>query len=123
MDDFEDQINRLDTGLFRHVVSQTSENDRRSLLAVQRAMRELKPFVYLEIGSYRGGSLQPYLVDPRCVKILSIDPRPMSEPDERGRRSSYGVTTEDMLNGLRQIPAADLKKIRTLESGTDTLSP
>ena len=62
MDDFEAQINRLDVALFGHIFSATTQEDKRSLLAVQRAVRELKAaqgYVYLEIGSYLGGSLQP----------------------------------------------------------------
>ena len=125
MNDFEARLNSLDLTLFQHVVSQTTEGDKRSLLGLQRALREAnreKGYVYLEIGSYLGGSLQPYVADPLCHKIISIDPRPRSLPDIRGAVSYAENTTENMLRGLRQIPEANLEKLVTVEEGTDTLS-
>jgi len=123
MDDFLTRIRDLDLSLFEHVPSQTTENEKKSLLALQWAMGERQPFVYLEIGSYLGGSLQPYLVDPRCQTIISIDPRPKSTADARGYAGKYRVTTEDMLNGLRRIAGARLDKLHTIEAGASTLSP
>jgi hypothetical protein len=124
MAQFEKQVEQLDTALFRHVLSQSTEGDRESLLALQRAFREAKPgFVYLEIGSYLGGSLQPYLMDPRCTRIISLDPRPRSIPDARGKLSYIQNTTENMLRALSRIPGADLSKLSTLEEGTTTLDP
>lgn len=120
---FEEAISRLDTALFRHVPSQSTPNDQVSLLALQCALRELHgAYHYLEIGSYRGGSLQTYVVDPRCVAIHSIDPRPPALPDARGETLNYrDNSAEAMLKALAQIPGADVSKIRTFDAGTDTL--
>jgi len=124
MNTFQEQIEKLDPGLFGHVLSQSTERDKRSLLALQWAMRTEKPnFVYLEIGSYMGGSLQPYLVDPLCSRMISIDSRPRSLPDVRGKLSYRQNTTENMLNQLRRIPHANLARIVTFDNGTEILSP
>src|SRR5262245_43878359 len=102
MDDFEEKIARLDPDFFRHIESQSTERDRRSLLALQLSFRrQSKPFVYLEIGSHLGGSLQCLVVDPRCRRIISIDPRPLNQPDERGQRYHFpGNSTARMLQLL-----------------------
>ncbi len=124
MNDFEASIARLDLGLFRHVLSQCTDDDKRSLLALQCAVRnQSATYVYLEIGSYMGGSLQSYVVDPRCAKIVSIDPRPAQLADTRGTQAYSGNSTAAMLEGLRRIPGADPSKILSLEAGTDTLRP
>ena len=123
MDDFQSQIARLDKNLFSHVLSQSTDEDKKSLLALQAVIRQqLKQFVYLEIGSYKGGSLQPYVVDPQCSTILSIDPRPYTLPDSRGAEKYPENSTEGMLRLLGQIPGANTKKIQTFDAGTDTLS-
>lgn len=65
MDDFETRLASLDASLFQHVLSQMPEDDQKSLLALQSAVRAQHPqFVYLEIGSYKGGSLQSVVVAP-----------------------------------------------------------
>lgn len=120
--DFEVRLSRLDTGLFEHILSQTTEEDKRSLLALQSALRKMKMFVYLEIGSYLGGSLQPYLIDPRCRQVISIDSRPILEPDERGHRPGYRASAEDMQRHLRTIKGADLSKLYSIDAGTDALT-
>ncbi len=122
MEDPRGRIERLDIGLFAHAPSQSTDDDRRSLLALEAAMGRDRQFVYLEIGSYLGGSLQPYLVDPRCLRIVSIDSRPYSLPDERGGRLSYPLnTTQNMLDALKSVPGADFTKLVTLERGTEVL--
>ncbi len=126
MNDFETRLNAQDLTLFQYVVSQSTDGDKRSLLGLLRGMREAnreKGYVYLEIGSYMGGSLQPFVQDPVCRKIISIDPRPRSLPDARGTLSYVQNTTENMLRELGRVPGADLAKIVTLEEGTDTLKP
>lgn len=123
MDDFQARINRLDVSLFNHVPSQTTENERKALLALQQALGKLQSFAYLEIGSYLGGSLQPYLLDTRCTNVISIDPRPDDTADARGFKSGYGgVSLDDMLHSLQRIPGADLKKLHTIEASTADLS-
>ena len=82
---FEQSIKTLDLGLFEKISSQSSDDDKQSLLACQLATRELAgAYHYLEIGSYLGGSIQPHLLDRHCAKIYSIDKRPLNQPDERG---------------------------------------
>lgn len=108
------RVHALDATLFDHVLSQTSRGARRSLLAAQRAIASAYfPYVYLEIGSHLGGSIQPHLLDPRCEKIVSIDPRPTEQPDDRspGYVAHYeDNSTERMLELLRQVsPEADEK--------------
>jgi len=119
---FETRLASLDASLFQHVLSQTAEEDQKSLLALQAVVRARhRQFVYLEIGSYMGGSLQPYVVDPCCQKIISIDPRLGEYADARGSHPYSGNTTARMLEGLGKIPGADVRKIESIEAGTDTI--
>jgi hypothetical protein len=100
------RIEALDLELFSAIKTQSSAADRRSWLAIQRAVRR-SGYVYLEIGSYLGGSLQQHLVDPRCEQLYSIDDRPLYSPDARGQAIKYRVATEDMLRNLRPLGALD----------------
>ena len=99
---FDERIARLDLSLFDQIESQTSALDRRSLLACQLAIRSLKgSYVYLEIGSYLGGSLVPHLLDERCEHIFSIDKRQRRPPDARGCPYEYADnSTSRMLENL-----------------------
>ena len=110
-----DRIDSLDETLFDGVPSQTSPGDRRSLLAIQRAVaREFGHYHYLEIGSYLGGSLQAHLLDARCTGIDSIDLRPDLSPDDRseGCQVSYGEDSEmRMIQLLNNLLGADLTKL------------
>ena len=66
MNSFIDRVETLDLSLFGRILSQTTDDDRRSLLAVQRAVAKAhRTYTYLEIGSHMGGSIQPHLVDAR----------------------------------------------------------
>jgi hypothetical protein len=119
-----DRIRALDTSLFALVPSSTSQDDRRSLLALHNGVAAGGSFSYLEIGSHRGGSLQPVLLDPRCHHVISIDPRPPSQPDDRpefGEFSYSDNTTEGMLANLRAVPGIDLSKLETVERSTEEL--
>src|ERR1044072_3278451 len=90
MSDFEQLISSLDLRRFEKIESQSTDNYKRSLLACQRAPRQLVPdYNYLEIGSYLGGSIQPHLLDEKCARIISIDKRPEKQPDERGANYTY----------------------------------
>jgi hypothetical protein len=118
------QIEDLDLSLFSHIASETSSDDRRSLLAVQRSVARIcGSYTYLEIGSHLGGSLQPYLVDPRCTKIFSIDPRPLSQPDDRSPGCVWNYednSTQRMLVLLGEIDATAIGKIVCFDqSSTD----
>ena len=114
-----ERIQDLDISLFDPIPSQTDAGDRRSLLAVQRATaRTHGRFAYLEIGSHLGGSIQPYLVDPRCTRIYSIDPRPLQQPDDRspGHVATYeSNSSERMLSLLREVEPREVVKIQCFE--------
>jgi hypothetical protein len=120
---FDVRLRSLDPTLFDHVPSETTESDRVSLLALHNASREAYgTFRYLEIGSHVGGSLQALVVDDQCTAITSIDSRPASQPDARGRTFGYpGNSTERMLAYLGRVPGANLDKLRTVDSSTEEL--
>jgi hypothetical protein len=111
--EYEQRIDNLGLQLFAHIESQSTAGDRKSWLALQRAVRRAREqYAYLEIGSHLGGSIQPHLVDPRCSKIFSIDPRPLEQPDARGPTFRYeGNSTERMLENLRRIDSTQTPKI------------
>jgi hypothetical protein len=124
MSDFAERLRQFDLTLFQYVTSQSTDGDRYSLLALQTALRQVYPsgFTCLEIGSYMGGSLQSFVADPICTRIISIDPRPMAVSDERGTWDYPQNTTQNMLKQLGRVPGADIKKIATFEKGTDQLA-
>ena len=121
MNSLHERLSLLDISLFEKIPSQSTDDDKRSLLAIQSALRELVPnYVYLEIGSHLGGSIQPHLLDEKCSLIYSIDKRPLVQPDERG--ISYGYpenSTERMLGMLSEI--ASTEKIVTIDGDTSGL--
>jgi hypothetical protein len=121
--EFVARLEELDITLFDDVFAHLRFADRRSLLALHLACREVyRSFSYLEIGSHLGGSLQALVRDPACVSIVSIDPRIPDAPDERGRPSRYEEnTTANMLSGLGAIPGADVTKIRAFDATVETL--
>ncbi len=120
-----ERVAELDVGLFAYVGSQTSEADRRSLLAVHRALAEREgSFASLEIGSHLGGTLQALIADPRCRRIVSIDPRPPAQPDDRGQIFAYeGNSTARMRSLLSTVPGADMSKLETIELSTEEIAP
>src|SRR6185295_9522046 len=108
----------LDIQQFQWIESQTNDNDRRALLSIREAVcRDVGAYHYLEVGSHLGGSLQPHVIDSRCRKIYSIDPRPLEQPDERWvtNYKYNGNSTQRMLDLLARIPGADLSKLFTFE--------
>jgi hypothetical protein len=123
MNDFEQAISNLDVRIFEKIKSQLSDNDKQSLLACHLAARELAGnYNYLEVGSYLGGSIQPHLLDEKCVKIYSIDKRPLHQPDNRGVDYTYlNNSTRRMLDLLAEVAPVD--KIRTIDGDTREISP
>lgn len=121
---FESLLEGLDIKLFEKISSQTTDRDKRSLLACQLAVRTLRPgYTYLEIGSYLGGSLQPFLLDDECQRIYSIDKRPPVQPDERGINYEYlNNSTQRMLDNLRGISEAGLSKIITIDDDASNIA-
>lgn len=107
-----------DTGIFS-VASETSKNDRTSLLMLQNLVAaQNNSYVYYEVGSHLGGTLVPHLLDQRCKSIVSIDPRPQQMPDERGKLIEYkGNSTKRMMQTLQEkLPSETLKKLTTFDS-------
>lgn len=118
------RIDQLDVSLFQTIEGQSTPDDRRSFLALQSACRQWKtaPFTVLEVGSYLGGSLQGYVADPACARIISIDPRPAVVRDQRGLTWDYShVSAEGMLTGLARVPGADIAKVHAITGSTTTI--
>lgn len=113
------RVDALDVSMFDAIPSQTGPGDRRSLLAVQRAVaRKHGEYAYLEIGSHLGGSLQPHLADDRCKRIYSIDPRPLEMSDDRvgGFIPCYPEnSTRRMLDLLRGTGSGNVAKIECFD--------
>jgi Methyltransferase domain len=120
-----ERIAALDPTLFDTIASETTRNDRRSLLALHQACADdTEGFAYLEIGSHLGGSLQVLVRDPRCRRIVSIDARPLRQPDERGPEWRYREnSTERMRGQLGALPDADLGKLETIDASTADIDP
>ena len=117
VEEFESRIAALDRGLFDEVESQSTDKDRRSWLALQRAVRDARTsYAYLEIGSYRGGSLQQYLRDPKCARIYSIDNWTVDQRHE-------GNCSKAMLDNLRAVAPDQLHKLVCFDGDARDLSP
>ena len=111
------RIEALDTSVF--AIQPGHYSDRTSFLRVQRLVRTIQPdYAYLEVGSDLGGSLLPHLLDPACRVAVSVDPRPESQPDERGSDFHYvGNSTARMLAELgKHANAEELGKLVTLDT-------
>ena len=124
MIDFENAINELDLRLFETIPSQSTDEDKQSLLACELAVRAfVGEYNYLEIGSYLGGSIQPHLLDPKCGRIYSIDKRPFSQPDERGFDFVYqNNSTARMMETLAKV-SENREKITTIDGDSKTINP
>lgn len=124
MNGFADRLAALDISLFDKIPGQTTDNDRRSLLSLQLAVRTLRPgYSYLEIGSYLGGSIQPHLLDHECSRIVSVDKRPLVQPDARGYDWVYqNNSTARMLELLKEV-SPDISKIETFDGDTSEIKP
>ena len=123
--DFEQRLARLDVGLFDPIPSELTENDRRSLLACQLAVRRLYgTYGYLEIGSHLGGSLQVHLRDMACQRLFSLDPRPESQPDARGVRFRYaGNSTARMRRLLEGVAPGQAARLQCCEATSSQVDP
>ena len=109
----------------RGIESLTTDLDKRSLLACQLAVRNLRSsYVYLEIGSHLGGSLQTHVLDDRCEHIFSIDKRPTRQPDERGQDDQYpDNSTDRMLDNLKRVSPNALHKISCFDDDAANIDP
>jgi len=122
---FEDMISGLDTTLYRNIEAQLNDEDCRSLLAIQKAVREHKgSYSYLEIGSHLGGSIQPHLIDPRCFRIYSINKRPLVVPDNRGGPIEYPEnSTQRMMQLLANLSPTAVSKIICFDDDAKNITP
>ena len=124
MPKYTDLIERCDTSIFL-IKSQSLDGDRKSLLDIQNIVRNnVDKYVYLEVGSHLGGTLVPHLLDPSCSSVISVDPRPSSQPDERGQIFEYdGNSTNRMVDGLSKvIPRSGMLKLKTFDLDVSDLS-
>ena len=96
------------------ISSQTSNKDKEILLAIIKFFNDNKrKYNYLEIGSFLGGSLTPFLMDNYCNLIYSIDKRNQKQDDERNRLWSYESISElDMIERLKKCNL-DISKLKT----------
>lgn len=120
---FDERIERMDLGLFASIASQSSKLDRLSWLAVQRAVRSDRSYVYVEIGSYKGGSLQQHFLDPRCRRIISIDKRGLVYPDNRGSATYKSNSEAEMVAMLTRLDPGQSAKLQCLDAGVEELNP
>jgi hypothetical protein len=106
---------------FFPIASQSTPDEKLFLLVAMRLGRMGGGYSYMEIGSFLGGSLPPFLMDPLCEAALSVDDRGRIQPDERGIRYDYSrFTTRSMLNELARchIPT---EKLTTFDGSIDAL--
>jgi hypothetical protein len=123
-DAFTNRLDVLDLSLFDGVPTQSNDGDRRSWLAVQRSVRRPSGYIYLEIGSHLGGSIQQHLLDPWCRKIVAIDKRPAYQLDDRGEVFHYEENSNArMLDNLRRIAPDQLDKLRCYDSDAKDVDP
>jgi hypothetical protein len=125
MPELSKRIDALDVELFSHVEAALTVWDKRALLALHSATAASRDqFAYLEIGSYRGGSLQVLVRDPRCRRVSSIDARTGETRDDARRTVTYeGNTTDRMLRLLARVPDADVGKLVTFDASTEGVAP
>lgn len=117
-------IESADISIFR-VESQSTGEDRKSFLKVQNFIRQRCPeYSYLEVGSHLGGSLLPYLLDDRCISVISCDPRPVAMSDERGPLEYVENSTKRMINTLKAAGGPDIAaKLTTYELDISDINP
>lgn len=117
-------IEQGDLAIFK-IPSETLDGDKKSLLSLQNIVRRnVRNYTYLEIGSFMGGTFLPHLADPECRLVYSIDKRPASQLDERGRTFDYvHSSTRQMLATLEQIlPLSAMLKLQTFDVDASELS-
>jgi hypothetical protein len=111
-----------DLGAFFPIQSQTSSSDKLLLLGLMRLGQSKSSYKYLEVGSFRGGSLAPFLMDPACKLVLSIDDRGRVQPDERAISFDYtAITTQSMLDDLHSC-GISTGKLRTFDGSIHRLT-
>jgi hypothetical protein len=110
-------IETLDPAVFK-LDTQTDFNDKKMLLALQALVRNQKDgYVYVEVGSWMGGTLVPKLMDRKCRRVVSIDKRPAAQADERGVSWYYvSTSTQMMIDRLESaLPSTAMAKLETYD--------
>ena len=109
-------MKQKDLNKFFPIPTQTSLSDKIILLKIMNLMgKKKKNYKYIEIGSFLGGSLAPFLKDKNCKKILSIDKRNQILDDERNEKWSYeNISQDKMLKTLKKYNF-NLSKIEALD--------
>jgi hypothetical protein len=121
----EELVKTLDIRVFK-VTTETSDADRVSLLRLQNLVADARPgYRYLEIGSHLGGSIFPHFVDARCASIVSVDPRPPSQPDERGKTFDYEGNSSARMIEVLSVAAGEnaANKVRVIDQDIMEVSP
>lgn len=105
------------------ISSQTSRADKIILLQSIAAIKSKKDkFKYIEIGSYLGGSLIPFLLEEACELVVSVDERERQQPDERGAIYNYeGVTNQAMIKNIVSHKVS-INKMITHDGSISTLN-
>lgn len=106
------------------IKSQSTIEDKQFLIAIRTLVGDcLNTYTYVEIGSYLGGSLAPFVMDERCQSILSVDDRGLVLADERGGLYDYQhVTSHLMLTNLRNH-GLDTSKVTVFDGSMEKLPP
>ncbi len=113
-------INKKNLIEYFPINSQTSDQDKLILLKVINFIKKNKKnFNYIEIGSFLGGSLTPFLIEKKCKFIASIDKRNQKQDDERSEEWSYeNISEKDMINGFKKYNL-DTSKLKTFNGDID----
>ena len=99
----------FDLSIYDHVQAQLGPDDKVALLTVFAAVRRhLGTYTYLEIGSWQGGSLQPIVADPACVRAYSFDAR-------KGGPKYETWNASRMRANLARVPGADPEKLHCFD--------
>lgn len=118
-------IETLDIAVFQ-VETESTFSDRISFLRVQNFARSVfGHYVYLEVGSHIGGSLFPHLIAPTCEAVISVDPRPAAQPDERAEVFHYAENSAARMIAVLSVrlPPAAMAKLTTLDSDVSDVRP
>lgn len=102
-----------DLGKIFPVASQTTPADQLFIKNIVSLMAEKAgTYAYIELGSFLGGTLAPFLIAKDCNSVLSVDDRGRQQPDERGPKYDYaGITSQTMIDNLHKngLPTSKLK--------------
>ena len=96
------------------IPSQTSVEDKIVILKIIKLINsKTNNYLYLEIGSFLGGSLTPFLIDKNCKKIISIDKRNQILDDERNEKWSYKKVSEKLMIKKLKENKFNISKLQT----------